>query len=83
MSVLKLNDLICTRWHVKKLAEENPDTTEIDFSDAQIAGVSTMHQFLLSFPNVTLTGLAGWNAQHYEWVLEAINSEEFKRNQGL
>jgi hypothetical protein len=79
--ILVLNDLICTRWHVEQLAKDNHHVTEIDFTLAQIAGVSTMHQFVLSFPNAKLTGLEGWNAKQYEWVVEAINSEEWKRNQ--
>ena len=80
--ILKLDGLIATRYAVEQLAKDNPDVTEIDCSNVKLIGVSTIHQFMLSFPDARMTGLSGWNKENYDWVIEVINSEEFKRNQG-
>lgn len=80
---LKPLGMIPTRWHVEMLAKSCEETvTDIDLSEADVIGGSTMHQFLVSFPNAAFTGLTGWNKQEYDWVIESINSDEFKRNQG-
>lgn len=75
--------LICTRWHVEQLAAFCEETvTDIDFSKADVVGASTWHQVILSFPDARITGLKGWNKEQYLWVLDSINSDEFKKNQG-
>lgn len=79
--ILKLNGLICTRWHVEQIAKEHTDVTEIDFSGADIVGASTMHQFMGSFPDAKMIGLDGFNKTLYEMVLDVTNSDEFKHNQ--
>jgi hypothetical protein len=79
--ILKLTGMILTREQVEKIAANNPDTTEIDFSEADVYSASAMHQIVCSFPQATMSGLEGGNKEQYEWVLTAMNSEGFKRNQ--
>ncbi len=74
--ILKLTDLICTRYAVEQLAKQHVDVVEVDFSGANIAGASTMHQFMLSFPDAALTGLEGWNKTLYEMVLDTLDTQK-------
>ena len=81
--MLKPIGMIPTRWHVEQLAKfcEEP-VTDIDLSDCQIIGASTMHEMIVRFPHAAFTGLEGFNETLYEVVLEAIHSPEWQRNQG-
>lgn len=79
--ILKLKGRVVTRYAVEQLAALNPDVTEVDVSAVEVIGASTMHQFMLSFPDAQITGLEGFNAELHEMVSEMINSDEFKRNQ--
>lgn len=70
--VLKLIGLVISREEVTRLAGTHPDVTEIDFSAAKVYSASAMHELVLRFPNVKMTGLEGGNKETYEWVLDAI-----------
>lgn len=77
--ILKPTGLICTRYQVQKIAAQNADVTEVDFSEAEVIGVSTMHQFLLSFPGAQMTGLYEWNKEQYDMVLQFLDEIEQRR----
>lgn len=73
MKTLKLEGFILTREQVTELAQENPDVTEVDLTDAKVYSASAMHELVLRFPNATMTGVEGYNKETYEWVLNALD----------
>lgn len=70
--ILKPAGTIISRRAVERLAADNPDVTEVDLSETDVIGGSTMHQFICSFSSATFTGLEGWNKQEYEWVMKTL-----------
>lgn len=79
---LKLEGVICTRYEVEELAKEHNDITEIDFSDVKVYSASAMDSLIGLFPGAAMTGLNGWNAEQYEWVLAAREEIKQKRERG-
>lgn len=78
--ILKLDKDIVTRHQVERLAEANPDVTEVDFADIEVYSASAMHEMMLRYPAAKFVGMTSWTEKLFEDVIEMVRQMEERKN---
>lgn len=73
---LKLDKNIVTRYQVQHLAEDYPDTTEIDWNGHEAYSASAIDELIRRFPNAVHINVSDYTRREMAWVLNVIGKDD-------